>query len=58
MQLTELHLAYLRALLKKTSFLLAIWFVVTFVVGYNAESLAFDFLAGPSHSGWVLRGHW
>ena len=52
MQLTERHLAYWRALLKKTSFLLAIWFVVTFVVGYNAENLAFDFFGWP-FSLWV-----
>ena len=52
MQLTERHLAYWRALLKKTGFLLAIWFVVTFVVCDNAENLAFDFFGWP-FSFWV-----
>jgi len=47
MQLTERHLAYWRALLKRTGLLLAIWFVVTFVVGYYAESLTFDFFGWP-----------
>ncbi|MGA0954647.1 MAG: DUF4212 domain-containing protein, partial [Burkholderiaceae bacterium] len=47
MQLTERHLAYWQALLRKTAVLLAIWFVVTYVVGYYAESLQFDFFGLP-----------
>ena len=47
MQLTERHLAYWQALLRKTAVLLAIWFVVTYVVGYHAESLQFDFFGWP-----------
>lgn len=57
MQLTERHLAYWQALLRKTAGLLAIWFVVTYVVGYFAESLQFNFLAGPLHSGSAHKGH-
>jgi putative solute:sodium symporter small subunit len=47
MQLTERHLAYWQALLRKTVVLLAIWFVVTYVVGYFAESLQFSFFGWP-----------
>jgi putative solute:sodium symporter small subunit len=47
MQLTERHLAYWQALLRKTVVLLAIWFVVTYVIGYFAESLQFSFFGWP-----------
>ena len=47
MELTEKHLAYWRALLQKTAILLAIWFVVTFVVGYFARDLSFSFFGWP-----------
>jgi putative solute:sodium symporter small subunit len=47
MQLTERHLAYWRALLKKTAWLLAIWFLITFVVGFYAEALSFNFFGWP-----------
>ena len=47
MQQTERHLAYWQALLRKTAGLLAIWFVVTYVVGYFAESLQFNFFGWP-----------
>jgi putative solute:sodium symporter small subunit len=52
MQLTERHLAYWRALLKKTAWLLAIWFLITFVVGFYAEALSFNFFGWP-FSFWV-----
>jgi putative solute:sodium symporter small subunit len=39
MQLTERHKAYWRRNLRITSWLLAIWFVVTFVVSYFAREL-------------------
>lgn len=47
MQLTEKHLAYWRALMVKTVWLLALWFVVTFVVGYYARDLSFNFFGWP-----------
>jgi putative solute:sodium symporter small subunit len=47
MELTEKHLAYWRALLQKTAILLAIWFVVTFVVGFYARDLSFNFFGWP-----------
>ncbi len=52
MQLTERHLAYWRALLKKTALLLAIWFLITYVVGFYAEALSFNFFGWP-FSFWV-----
>jgi putative solute:sodium symporter small subunit len=52
MQLTERHLAYWRALLKKTAWLLAIWFLITYVVGFYAEALSFNFFGWP-FSFWV-----
>jgi putative solute:sodium symporter small subunit len=52
MQLTERHLAYWRALLKKTAWLLVIWFLVTYVIGYYAEALSFSFFGWP-FSFWV-----
>lgn len=47
MQLTEKHLAYWRKTLNKTAVLLAIWFVVTYVVGYYARDLSFNFFGWP-----------
>jgi putative solute:sodium symporter small subunit len=47
MELTEKHLAYWRATLRKTAFLLVIWFVVTYVVGYFARDLSFNFFGWP-----------
>ena len=47
MELTEKPLAYWRALLQKTAILLAIWFVVTFVVGFYARDLSFNFFGWP-----------
>jgi len=52
MQLTESHKQYWQKNLRMTSFLLAIWFVVTFVVGYFARDLNFDFFGWP-FSFWV-----
>ncbi len=40
MQLTEIHLDYWRKNLRMTAFLLAIWFVVTFVMAFYARELA------------------
>jgi len=47
MELTEKHLAYWRATLRKTAGLLVIWFVVTYVVGFYARELSFDFFGWP-----------
>jgi putative solute:sodium symporter small subunit len=47
MELTEKHLAYWRATLRKTAMLLVIWFVVTYVVGFYARELSFDFFGWP-----------
>lgn len=52
MQLTERHRAYWRKNLKLTSALLAIWFVVTFVLGFFARDLNFTFFGWP-FSFWV-----
>jgi len=43
MQLTERHQEYWRRNLRITAVLLAIWFVVTFVVGYYAREFFFSF---------------
>ena len=43
MQLTESHRQYWQKNLRITVLLLAIWFVVTYVVGYNARALSFNF---------------
>jgi putative solute:sodium symporter small subunit len=40
MQLTEAHLSYWRKNLTLTTILLAIWFVVTFVMAFFARELA------------------
>jgi putative solute:sodium symporter small subunit len=47
MQLTERHREYWRKNLTVTAILLAIWFVVTFVVGYYARQLSFNFFGWP-----------
>lgn len=52
MQLTEKHRQYWSKNLRITSVLLAIWFVVTFVVGFFARDLNFNFFGWP-FSFWV-----
>ena len=52
MQLTEGQKQYWSKNLRMTSFLLAIWFVVTFVVGFYARDLSFNFFGWP-FSFWV-----
>ena len=47
MQLTEKHQAYLSATLRKTAMLLVLWFVVTYVVGFYARELSFNFFGWP-----------
>jgi putative solute:sodium symporter small subunit len=47
MQLTDRHREYWRKNLRITGILLAIWFVVTFVVGYFARDLNFKFFGWP-----------
>ncbi len=47
MQLTERHREYWRRNLRITAVLMAIWFVVTFVVGYAARDLSFNFFGWP-----------
>ncbi|MFO1244335.1 MAG: DUF4212 domain-containing protein [Ramlibacter sp.] len=47
MQLTEGHRTYWRKNLRITAILLAIWFVVTYVVGYMARDLNFTFFGWP-----------
>ncbi|MEO8079937.1 MAG: DUF4212 domain-containing protein [Caldimonas sp.] len=52
MQLTQRHHEYWRRTLSITGVLLAIWFVVTFVVAYFARDLTFNFFGWP-FSFWV-----
>jgi len=52
MQLTESHKQYWKKNLRMTSLLLLIWFVVTYVVGYEARELNFNFFGWP-FSFWV-----
>lgn len=52
MELTESHRQYWRKNLNITAILLAIWFIVTFVVGYFARDLTFSFFGWP-FSFWV-----
>ena len=47
MQLTDGHRQYWRRNLRITGILLAIWFVVTFVVSYYARELSFNFFGWP-----------
>lgn len=52
MQLTERHREYWQKNLNITGILLAIWFFVTFVIGYFARDLNFTFFGWP-FSFWV-----
>ena len=52
MQLTERHRQYWHKNLTITAILLAIWFVVTFVIGFFARDLSFKFFGWP-FSFWV-----
>ena len=52
MQLTQKHHEYWRKTLNITGILLAIWFVVTFVIAYFARDLTFNFFGWP-FSFWV-----
>lgn len=47
MELSESHHLYWRKNLRITGLLLAIWFVVTFVVSYFARELSFTFFGWP-----------
>ncbi len=47
MQLTEKHREYWHKNLTITAILLVVWFVVTFVVGYYARELSFNFFGWP-----------
>jgi putative solute:sodium symporter small subunit len=47
MRLTNRHKEYWSKTLAMTAFLLVIWFVVTFVVGYMARELNFNFFGWP-----------
>jgi putative solute:sodium symporter small subunit len=47
MEITENHRHYWQKNLQITGILLAIWFVVTFVVGYYARELSFTFFGWP-----------
>ena len=52
MELTAKHLEYWRKNLRITMILLAIWFIVTFVVGWYARELSFSFF-GWTFAFWV-----
>ena len=52
METTERHRQYWAANLRITGILLAIWFFVTFVLGYFARDLNFTFFGWP-FSFWV-----
>ncbi len=47
MQLTEKHREYWSKNLRITGILLFIWFLVTFVLGYYARDLTFNFFGWP-----------
>jgi putative solute:sodium symporter small subunit len=47
MQLTEKHLEYWKKNLTVTGILLFIWFFVTFVIGWYARDLQFNFFGWP-----------
>jgi putative solute:sodium symporter small subunit len=47
MQLTQKHEEYWAKNLRITALLLFIWFVATFVVGYYARDLTFNFFGWP-----------
>jgi putative solute:sodium symporter small subunit len=46
-ELTDKHRRYWRKNLRITAMLLAVWFVVTFVVSYFARELSFSFFGWP-----------
>lgn len=52
MQLTEKHREYWRKNVTMTMILLAVWAFVTFVLGYVARDLSFNFFGWP-FSFWV-----
>ena len=52
MQLTESHKQYWSKNVRMTGILLAVWFIVTFVVGFYARDLSFNFFGWP-FSFWV-----
>ena len=52
MQLTDRHRRYWQKNLRITGILLALWFFVTFVIGYFARDLNFNFFGWP-FSFWV-----
>jgi putative solute:sodium symporter small subunit len=47
MQVSERHQEYWHRNLKVTGILMAIWFVVTFVMGFFARELSFNFFGWP-----------
>jgi putative solute:sodium symporter small subunit len=47
MELTEKHKEYWRKNVRMTMVLTAIWIVVTFVMGYFARDLSFNFFGWP-----------
>ena len=47
MELSERHKEYWRKNLTVTTILLAIWAVVTFLIGYYARDLSFNFFGWP-----------
>lgn len=52
MEADKTHKAYWRANLKVTGLLVGVWFFVTFVIGYFARDLDFNFFGWP-FSFWV-----
>ena len=52
MQLTESHKQYWSKNVRMTGILLVVWFIVTFVVGFYARDLSFNFFGWP-FSFWV-----
>jgi len=52
MQITESQKSYWQKNLRLTAVMLAIWFVVTYVVAYFARDLSFNFFGWP-FSFWV-----
>ncbi len=47
MEMTDRHREYWQKNLRITGILLAVWFVVTFVVSYFARDLSFSFFGWP-----------
>jgi putative solute:sodium symporter small subunit len=47
MQLTAKHQEYWKKTLNITAILMVVWFVATFVMGYYARDLSFDFFGWP-----------